>query len=123
MLGARIRVDKTPEWSGNNIEIRVTTHGEMPGDYVCFNHVHMEAGLVCTKIEATFEKPTLTTQCVPAALVLLEQQAQQLIDGLWDCGFRPKNAVAVGETAAIKDHLEDCREITKRMIKLVEDRL
>jgi hypothetical protein len=49
---------------------------------------------------------------VPAFLTLDRDVAQQLIDGLYACGFRPSGEVeSVGHLAAVKYHLEDMRTL------------
>jgi hypothetical protein len=50
-------------------------------------------------------------QSEPTAAMRAEQ-AQELMDSLWDCGFRPtQGAGSAGQLDAVKYHLEDMRKI------------
>jgi len=43
---------------------------------------------------------------------LTEEQAQQLMDGLWDCGIRPTEGKgSAGQLAATQKHLDDMRTL------------
>ena len=48
------------------------------------------------------------------------EAAQQLIDDLWNAGFRPANAKATDETtAAQRSHIEDLRSVTTRLLDVM----
>lgn len=51
-------------------------------------------------------------------------EAQALMDSLWDCGLRPTNAKPQdGELSATRLHLQDERELAKRLLdKILENR-
>lgn len=52
------------------------------------------------------------------AVRLSREQAQQLMDGLWDCGIRPtQGSGSAGSLAATQKHLEDMRAIALGQLK------
>ncbi|EKD22450.1 MAG: hypothetical protein ACD_86C00003G0013 [uncultured bacterium] len=45
------------------------------------------------------------------------QQAQQLMDELWQCGLRPTEGTgSAGSLAATEKHLKDMQEISKSLL-------
>ena len=47
------------------------------------------------------------------------QEAQQLMDDLWDCGLRPSEGTgSAGAMAATQKHLEDMKTITFHALKI-----
>lgn len=49
---------------------------------------------------------------IPAAIVIDNTTAQQLMDQLWQCGLRPTEGTgSAGALAATQQHLEDMRRI------------
>lgn len=49
---------------------------------------------------------------IPTCFALEPEQAQKLIDDLWDCGLRPsEGSGSAGALAATQRHLEDLRAI------------
>lgn len=52
------------------------------------------------------------------AVVMLTDDAQQLMDGLWNCGIRPtEGAGSAGAMAAAQAHLADMRTIALGALK------
>ena len=59
--------------------------------------------------EGRYGKPTFS---------LTEEKAQDLFNGLYECGFRPKEeGQAVGEMAGMRGHLADMRRIASHFSK------
>jgi hypothetical protein len=49
-----------------------------------------------------------------------QQSAQELMDNLWECGFRPSEGTgSAGAMAATEKHLADMRNITKGVMKKI----
>lgn len=57
------------------------------------------------------------TYCEPFA-VLMETEAQQLIDELWACGLRPtEGSGSAGQSGAQQAHIADLRNITFKLLE------
>lgn len=53
------------------------------------------------------------------ALVLHNENVQKLMDGLWECGFRPtQGSGSAGSLAATQKHLEDIRTVAWHALKI-----
>ncbi len=56
--------------------------------------------------------PTEQAYAPKATLTLEREQAQQLMDSLWDCGLRPsEGSGSAGALAATQRHLDDMRKL------------
>lgn len=52
------------------------------------------------------------TTSVPPTFKLPDEAAQELMDELWRCGFRPRDGTgSAGALAAVQAHLEDMRKL------------
>ena len=57
-------------------------------------------------------------------IVLRPEQAQELMDSLWQCGMRPaQGSGSAGSLAATEEHLKTVKEYLDRMTRLVENPL
>lgn len=58
---------------------------------------------------------------VPVAMQLSKEEAQQLMDALFNAGVRPTNgAGSVGQLAATQAHLVDMQDVAKGLLKVQE---
>ncbi len=74
---------------------------------VCSDATHVAQKIV-------FEEVKLGEE-VPPTLTLNPTAAQELMDGLWRCGFRPSEGTgSAGALAATERHLQDMRELVFR---------
>ena len=54
-------------------------------------------------------------------IVLPTQTAQELIDGLWDCGLRPsEGSGSAGALKATQEHLKDLQTLSWRLLSMIE---
>lgn len=60
----------------------------------------------------------LEEEVVPEAFTLPDTSLQQIMNQLWNAGFRPNSEGSEGELQATKKHLEDMRKIVFDMIGL-----
>jgi hypothetical protein len=59
--------------------------------------------------------------CIPPALNLKTEEAQQLCDALWEAGVRPTNGEgSTGKLAATQAHLADMKAIAFHAMKVPE---
>jgi len=57
-------------------------------------------------------------------IILRPEQAQELMDSLWQCGLRPvQGSGSAGSLAATEEHLKTVKEYLDRMTRLVENPL
>lgn len=52
------------------------------------------------------------------AFRLDKEVAQELMEGLWACGVRPRDTGSVGQLAAVESHLKDFRTIAFHALKI-----
>lgn len=96
-----IMATKQPIWAGNCVEIRIIDRDK--NQYA--ESVVMKTGNIGDEI--------------PAAFRLKPNQAQALIDHLWDCGFRPTEGTgSAGALAAVERHLADMKQIAFHALKI-----
>lgn len=91
----RTRFSRT-EWSFmGHIEVRIIDLEKH--DYISrMEVVHVEDG-ACN---------------IPPLFTIDQDQAQQIMDSLWDCGIRPSEGTgSAGALAAVQRHLEDMRAL------------
>lgn len=55
---------------------------------------------------------------VSPAFVLSEEEAQNMMDSLWQAGVRPKDVGGPGELSALHQHLGDMRAIVANRLKI-----
>ena len=68
--------------------------------------------MVTHKVDGIAYEPTFS---------LLPQQAQILMDDLWNCGLRPTEGVgSVGQLKATQNHLEDMRTLVFEKMRIEE---
>lgn len=98
-----MRAFKTNGWN-NSIELYLRSSED--GRTMSFGaSVVME-----TSQEYTEHSPLIT---------LRQNEAQQLMDSLWDCGLRPsEGSGSAGQMAATQRHLEDFRKIAFKFLEL-----
>jgi hypothetical protein len=54
-------------------------------------------------------------------IILPLETAQELMDGLWQCGLRPsEGSGSAGALRATENHLKDMQELSKRLLSMVE---
>jgi hypothetical protein len=79
-------------------------------ELACFRHVGAETHVV--ESFTVHERTVKEGELVEPALVLDLDEAQTLLQALWDSGLRPNNGEgSSGQVAALKDHLADMRKI------------
>lgn len=72
------------------------------------------ARLLFEPIDHTYPPPDATVQ-------LRQEEAQALMDTLWDCGLRPTDgAGTAGAMAATQAHVKDLQGVMYRLLALVE---
>jgi hypothetical protein len=54
-------------------------------------------------------------------IYMTQQQGQELMDSLWDCGIRPSEGTgSAGAMSAIQDHLKSMKILSDRLLSIVE---
>lgn len=96
-----IRATRRPAWTGDGIEIRIGNPER---------HEFVTGLQVGVLKEGDY---------APAAVTLKVEQAQQLMDSLWDCGLRPSEGTgSAGALAAVERHLADMKRIAFHALKI-----
>ena len=96
-----IRATRQPAWWGDGVEIRILDRERR--EYV-------------SKVEMMLAKDG---DEVPVAVRLSPDQAQALIDGLWECGLRPTEGTgSAGALAAVERHLADMKKVAFHALKI-----
>jgi len=94
--GLKIRA-RREDWSGGIALLVMQQHGDGSPRSVATN-------LIMTTVEES--------QLVQPTLTIGRQEAQNLIDELWDCGLRPsEGSGSAGAMAATERHLADMRKL------------
>ncbi len=92
---------------GESLEVRIVADGRQ-GDYVSDGQGNgVETPAYVSKCEMTFtsvKKGEFVS--VPPALILHQEEAQQLCDALWEAGIKPSSGHgSTGQLAATEKHL------------------
>ena len=96
-----IRATRQPAWWGDGVEIRILDRERR--EYV-------------KDVQMTLAKEG---DEVPAAVHLRPDQAQALIDQLWECGLRPTEGTgSAGALAAVERHLADMKKVAFHALKI-----
>ena len=96
-----IRATRQPAWWGDGVEIRILDRQSR--EYV-------------EKVQMT---PAEVGGEIPVAVRLDPEQAQALIDSLWECGLRPTEGTgSAGALAAVERHLADMKKLAFHALKI-----
>lgn len=97
MTHLRARAISAPWWGGIEVLLYQSYNGSTYAD------------VVTDFIITTDMSPT---KAIEPSFVLDREDAQRLIDDLWECGLRPSSgAGSAGQLAATQAHLEDMRRL------------
>ena len=100
--------------------IEIYPHKNIMWDGIEFYIADKRGGTLSIATNIEFEEVDRTVaENRPPVMVLRNEQAQALMDRLWECGLRPSEGTgSAGALAATQKHLEDMRKIA---FKYVED--
>lgn len=70
-----------------------------------------------------FQPDEATSAIIPPTFTIPIFEVQKLMDALWNIGIRPSNGIhSPGELKATERHLEDARELNKKLLdKVLKD--
>lgn len=68
-------------------------------------------------------KEHIQPEIIEPVFSLPYENAQLLIDELWNCGLRPTEGTgSAGALAATQSHLKDMQELAKRFLSMIENK-
>ena len=98
-----IRATRQPAWWGDGVEIRILDRERR--EYVKTVTVETTQDNDCPEI--------------PVAVRLRPDQAQMLMDNLWECGLRPTEGTgSAGALSATQRHLDDMKKVAFHALKI-----
>lgn len=102
------------------LEVRAEYSPSRQGFALYFIDRHwQDRGLDTVAVPLTFIPMDRRNELEPTAL-LTEEEAQYMMDRLWDEGLRPTGVPSSGELGAVKNHLSDMRRIAFNKLDLGE---
>lgn len=82
--------------------------------YAMFMDARTGSRSIATNV--TFETLTEGESHREPMLKMGPEEAQMLIDALWEAGVRPTNVGTAGERGALQDHIKDLRMVVTRVL-------
>lgn len=103
-------------------EIRIGVSKQVPAHSITNgdNHITVpqkfyDANLVWKEVD---QKDTVELNNPESLMALTVEQAQTLMEGLWNAGVRPSQAMgSVGQLGAVEKHLADMRALTEHVLQ------
>ena len=81
-----------------------------------YNHCSDKRTVMC----AVEQKEVKPGEFIDPTMTLNSQQAQMLMDAMWNAGIRPSDQGSPGQIAAMKAHTDDLRKIAFKALKIEE---